>query len=95
MYHLCEVDDPDVPLACRTIFVRSLDIDWHNLENSFVAMAAPRAACGLTIGESTSTVSPGWQPGLDWYLFRLYDEKIKIRYLTTELADDKLGPVIA
>ena len=57
-------------------------------------MAAPRAACGLAFDESTSTVSPGWQPGLDWYPFRLYVEKIKIWYQTTELADDKLGPVI-
>ena len=58
-------------------------------------MAAPRAAGGLAIDESTTHIPPGWQPGLDWYPFRLYVEKIKIWYQTTEWADDKLGPVMA
>ena len=58
-------------------------------------MAAPRDPGGLAIGESTANAPPGWQPGLDWYPFRLYVEKIKIWYQTTEWADDKLGPVIA
>ena len=57
--------------------------------------AATRVPGGLAIDESTANVPPGWQPGLDWYPFRLYVEKIKIWYQTTEWADDKLGPVIA
>jgi len=56
---------------------------------------AVASAGGIPLDEYTRTCPPGWQPGLDTYPFRLYQEKMKMWWLVQEYEDHVIGNIIA
>ena len=48
----------------------------------------------MPLDESTRNVPPGWKPGLDWYPYRLYVEKVRVWHRTAEFNEEELGPIL-
>ena len=47
-----------------------------------------------SIWDFTKHVPPGWRPGLSWYPYKTYKQRLKLWKVITSAAQNEIGPLV-